>query len=67
MSTLSASFPTPPTLWCIQRDLQSNSKYKYRLGRESVDSSPEEKDLEMLVDQKLTMSQKCAPIVQKAN
>ena len=29
---------------------QGNPKHKYRLGREQIESSPEEKDLEMLVD-----------------
>lgn len=34
-----------------------NSKNKYSLGGGCIDSSPEEKDLGVLVDQKLAMSQ----------
>ncbi|KAF4804093.1 G-protein coupled receptor [Turdus rufiventris] len=38
-----------------------NSKHTYRLGREVTESCPEEKDLVVMIDEKLNMSQQHAP------
>ena len=46
---------------------QGNPKHKYRLGGGWIESRPEEKDLEILADEKLNLIWQCALIAQKVN
>jgi len=52
--------------WKVLHTGWGNPKLIYRLGGEWIESNPEEKDLWVLLDEKLNTTQQCTLTVQKA-
>ncbi|KAK4829088.1 hypothetical protein QYF61_002039 [Mycteria americana] len=52
---------------CQFNKAECNHQYQYRLGVEQIESNPEEKDLGILVDEKLDINRQCMLAGQKAN